>query len=129
MFGDDYVRFHPFLEQGNVVLITGSFKQRFNRGEYEFKTGSITVAENVKKMLTRELCLEIDVRNLEQPIIDFLENNIRSHPGSSVVKVQVAEPKNAWKATLTSMGFGFEMNHEMISFLESRPEIDVQVVT
>ena len=129
LFGDDYVRFHPFLEQGNVVLITGSFKQRFNRGEYEFKTGSITVAENVKKMLTRELCLEIDVRNLEQPIIDFLENNIRSHPGSSVVKVQVAEPKNAWKATLTSMGFGFEMNHEMISFLESRPEIDVQVVT
>ena len=33
------------------------------------------------------------------------------------------------KISLVSMGGGFELNEEMIQFLETRPEMEVQVVT
>lgn len=127
LFGDDYVRYSPYLEQGQAVLITGAFRQRPYKEEYEYKFSSITLAENAKKQLTKQLCLELDVRNLSEDIIGFLENNIRSHPGSSTLKISVLEPKSAIKAGFTTLGSGFEMNHDLISFLEEKPEIDVSV--
>jgi DNA polymerase-3 subunit alpha len=128
LFGDDFVRFQAFLTQGQAVLICGGFKQRMYKPEYEFKLTSITLAENIKRQLTKQLQLEIDVRNVEDGIIQFFEKNLRSHPGASSVRITVVEPKRAWKAALQTNGHGFEMNHEMVDFLENKPEIEVRVV-
>jgi len=129
LFGDDYVRFQAFLLQGSAVLICGGFKQRMYKPEYEFKITSITLAENIKRQLTKQLQLEIDVRNVQQEIISFFENNLRTYPGNSSVKITVVEPKADLKANLQTNGHGFELNHEMIAFLEQKPEIDVKVLT
>ncbi|MEJ7911678.1 MAG: DNA polymerase III subunit alpha [Chitinophagaceae bacterium] len=127
LFGDDYVKFSPYLEQGQAVFISGAFRQRPYKEEYEFRITSINLAENAKRQLTRELCLELDVRNLSLEIVDFLDNNLKAHPGSSTLKISVLEPKASLKAGFTTLGSGFEMNNELIGFLEERPEIDVQV--
>ncbi|MGE5521302.1 MAG: DNA polymerase III subunit alpha [Candidatus Dadabacteria bacterium] len=129
LFGDDYVRFNNYLQQGQAVLLTGSFKQRYAKSEFEFKAQSIVLAENIKKQFTKQLCLEIDVRNIQRETIDFLETNVKKFPGSSSIKLTVSEPKNHWKASFVSFNGGLEMNHELISFLETKPEIEVQVAT
>ena len=89
----------------------------------------ITVAENAKRQLTKQLQLEVDVRNVQLDMINFFEKNLKSYPGSTSIRLVVVEPKDALKASLLSNGHGFEMNNEMIEFLEKTPEIDVQVVT
>ncbi len=129
LFGDDFVRFQAFLMQGSAVLVCGAFKQRMYKPEYEFRLTGITLAENVKRQLTRQLQLEVDVRNVQTEMIDFFEKNIKSHPGSSSVRFNIVEPKHALKASLQTNGHGFEMNHEMVDFLEHTPEIEVQVLT
>ncbi|HVF80928.1 MAG TPA: OB-fold nucleic acid binding domain-containing protein, partial [Flavisolibacter sp.] len=129
LFGDDYVRFQHFLMQGQAVFLTGAFKQRWNKGEFEFKITGITMAENVKRTLTKQLCLQMDVRNVEPDWILFFENNLKANPGNAAVRFTVVEPKTAIKAALLSNGHGFELNNEMIHFLENKPEIEVQVVT
>jgi DNA polymerase-3 subunit alpha len=129
MFGDDYVRFQTFLTQGQAILICGAFKQRMYKPEYEFKVTSISLAENVKRQLTKQLLLEVDVRNVQKEMIEFFEKNLKTFPGNSSVRFQIVEPKNSLKACLQTNGHGFEMNHEMIEFLEKTPEIEVQVVT
>lgn len=127
LFGDDYIRFGPYLEQGQAVLITGAFRQRPYKDEYEYKFSSIALAENAKRQLTRQLYLEMDARNLNMEIISFLEDNLKKHPGSATLKIAVLEPKTALKAGFTTLGSGFEMNNDMIKFLENKPEIDVLV--
>jgi DNA polymerase-3 subunit alpha len=129
LFGDDYVRYNNYLQQGYSVYVCGSFKQRYNNSEFEFRISSINLAENIKNQLTKQLCLEIDVRNLETDTIDFLEENIKNHPGKAGLKVTLSEPKNSWKIALMTLDHGFEMNHELIKFLEEKPEIEVQVAT
>jgi DNA polymerase-3 subunit alpha len=129
LFGDDFVRFQAYLNQGQAVLIYGGFKQRMYKPEYEFKVSSITLAENIKRQLTKQLQLEIDVRNVENDIIAFFEKNLSTYPGTSSVRFTVVEPKNNWKAALQTNGHGFEMNHELIEFLDGKPEIDVKVIT
>jgi DNA polymerase III subunit alpha len=129
LFGDDYVRFNNYLQQGQAVLITGSFKQRYAKSEFEYKVQSIVLAENIKKQFTKQLCLEVDVRNIQKETIEFLETNMKKFPGNSSIKFTVAEPKNNWKAILVSFNGGVEMNDELISYIEDKPEIEVQVAT
>jgi DNA polymerase-3 subunit alpha len=127
LFGDDYVRYNAYLQQGQAVFIVGTFRQRFNKSEYEFRISSLSLAENVKRQLTRQLQLEVDVRNIQKGIIDFLDENIRKYPGKSSLRIVVSEPKNNLKANLITLDNGFEMNEDLIHFLEDKPEIEVQV--
>lgn len=129
LFGDDYVRFNSYLQQGQSVLLCGAFKLRQYKAEYEFRISSINLAENVKTQLTKQLCLEVDARNIQPDFVEFLEQNISSHPGKSGLKITVSEPKNGLKINLMTLDYGFEMNHDMIRYLEEKPEIEVQVAT
>jgi DNA polymerase-3 subunit alpha len=127
LFGDDYVRFQAFLMQGSAVLLNGSFKQRMYKPEYEFKLSSIALAENVKRQLTKQIQLEMDVRNVQMDTINFLEENIKKYPGKSSLKVIVSEPKDNLKASFVTFNTGLEMNDDLINFLQGKPEIEVQV--
>jgi len=127
LFGDDYVRYNAYLQQGQAIFITGAFKQRFNKSEYEFRIATVALAENVKRQLTKQLQLEMDVRNIQKETVDFLAENVRKYPGNSSLRLIVSEPKNNLKANLVTLDSGFEMNADLIHFLETKPEIDVQV--
>ncbi len=128
LWGDDYVRYNSYLHLGQALLICGSFKQRYNKPEYEFKIATISLAENIKRTLTKQLQLAIDVRNIEKDMVEFFEKNIKMFPGKSTLKVIVSEPKNNWKISLASLDNGLEMNNDLIAFLEEKPEIEVNVI-
>jgi DNA polymerase-3 subunit alpha len=129
LFGDNYVRFSNYLQQGQTVFITGTFNKHKYRNELEFGITGITLAENAKSLLLRQLVLEMDVRSLQPQVIDFLEQNMRSHPGKAGLKVVFTEAKENMKISLSSLESGFEMNHELIEYLERTPEVSVSVTT
>jgi DNA polymerase-3 subunit alpha len=128
LFSEDYLKFSPFLQQGSTVLITGFFKQRFNKEEAEFKMMSVTLAETMKKNLTRQVSIEASPQVINKEIIFFLEKNLKYHPGSAGLKFILSEPRTNLKVNLVAAK-GFEMNEEMIRYLESKPELEVQVLT
>ena len=129
LFSEDYLRLHPFLQQGSTVFITGYFKQRYNRDEFEFKVVSVSLAETMKKSLTRQVTIEAHPQAIDRKVLDFIEKNVKYHPGKSTLKFVLTEPKNKMRISLVSMEKGFEMNEEMIHFLEETPELEVQVLT
>jgi DNA polymerase-3 subunit alpha len=128
LFSEDYLRFSPFLQQGTTVLITGYFKQRFNKEEAEFKMVSVSLAETMKKNLTKQICIEVSPQNISPDMISFMEKNIRHHIGPARLKFVLSESKSNMKINLVASK-GFEMNEEMIRFLEAKPELEVQVLT
>ncbi len=127
LFGDDYVKYNAWLQQGQAIFIVGSFKQRFNKSEFEFKVGSLALAENVKRQLTKQLLLELDARHVDPELVEFLDQNMKKFPGKSGLKIVVSEPKNQLKASFMTMDSGLEINNDLIHYLENKPEIDVQV--
>ncbi len=127
LFGDDFIRYGNYLQQAQAVFLVGCFKQRFNQGEYEFKLTSISLAENIKRQLTKQLQLEIDVRNVQRELVDFLEDNVKKNPGKSSLRIILSEPKENLKANLITLDSGIELNNELIHFLNEKPEIEVQV--
>jgi len=129
LWSDDYTRFTNYLEKGKNLFVTGSFRQRFNKAEYEFKVEKIILLESIKQHLTKQLNLEIEARHINPKMIEFIEKNVKKFPGRSSLRFNILEPKNKYKASMYTMDNGFEMNEEMAIWLQQNPELEVQVVT
>jgi len=85
--------------------------------------------ESVKQHLTKQVVVDIDARFINESLVQFVERNVKKFPGKSALRFNLTESKSSHKISLYTMENGFEMNDEMAAFLESRPEIEVQIVT
>jgi DNA polymerase-3 subunit alpha len=129
LFSEEYLRLSPILQQGSTVFITGYFKQRYNKEEFEFKISSISLAESMKKNMTRSVTIEAHPQDISNEMVNFMETNLKKFPGKSTLKFNLKEPTNKMKISLVTMNSGFEMNEDLIQFLEKSPELEVQIQT
>jgi DNA polymerase-3 subunit alpha len=129
LWSDDYIRYSQFLEKGKNLYLTGSFRQRFNKSEFEFKIDKITLLENIKQQLTKQLVLEMEARQVNNELLTFVLENVKKHPGRSGLKFNISEPRMNAKVSLFTRENGFEMNDEMAAWLLENTDIGVQVLT
>ena len=129
LFSEDYLRLTPILQKGSTVLINGYFKPRYNKDEFEFKVMSVSLAETMKRNMTKQVTIEAHPQSISMEMLGFVEQNVKHFPGTATLKFILAEPNNRMKISLVTTGNGFEMNEEMIQFLEKSPELEVQVQT
>ena len=127
LFSEDYVKFSNYLEAGMAIFLTGTFRQRYSKSEFEFKVSNITLLESLKKCCTKKLQIEVHPKDISQELIDFLDNNIQRFPGNSLFKFCIHDSKSELKFGMYSIERGFEMNDEMASYLQQKPELEVQV--
>ena len=129
LWNEDYAKYSNYLEKGKNLFMTGNFRQRFNKSEYEFKVERLMLLESIKQQLTRQIVVDMEARFLNEEKIRFIEKNVKAYPGKSSLKFNFSEPKNNFRISMYTLDNGFEMNDEMAAFLESSPELEVQVVT
>jgi DNA polymerase-3 subunit alpha len=129
LWGDDYARNSQFLEKGRNLFITGAFRTRFNKSEFEFRVEKITMLENIKQQLTKQLVLEMEAKQVNEQLLTFLHENVKKFPGRSALKLNINEPRLNAKVSLFTRETGFEMNDEMAAFLSENGDISVQVLT
>lgn len=129
VWSDDYTKYSNYLEKGKNLFITGSFKQRYNRPEFEFKVEKIILLESIKQNFTKQLIVDIEARYLNEDMVSFIEGNVKKFPGRSGLKFNIYEPKDNFKISMYTIDNGFSMNDEMAAFLIDKPEIEIQVVT
>ncbi|MFT3675398.1 MAG: DNA polymerase III subunit alpha [Chitinophagaceae bacterium] len=129
LFREDYLRLSPLLIQGTAVYITGFLKPRFNKEEFEFKISTVSLAESLKKSQTKQLLIEVHPKDVNPEMINFVYNNMRTYGGGATsLRLILKEPRQNLRVSLDSGNNRFEMNDELIGFLEARPEWDVQVI-
>ncbi|HXB42569.1 MAG TPA: OB-fold nucleic acid binding domain-containing protein, partial [Puia sp.] len=129
LWSEDYAKYSNYLEKGKNLFLAGYFRQRFNKSEFEFKVERLMLLESIKQQLTRQVVVDIDARFLSEEKIRFIEKNVKSYPGKSSLKFNISEARNNFRISMYTLDNGFEMNDEMAAFLESTPELEVQVVT
>jgi DNA polymerase-3 subunit alpha len=129
LWSDDYTRYAHYLEKGKNLFVTGYFKQRFNKSEFEFKVDKVILLESIKQNLTRQVIVDVEAKHINSGLIDFIEKNVKSHPGRSSLKFNILEVRNNFRLSMYTLENGFEMNDEMAGFLQENPELEVQVVT
>jgi len=129
LWSEDYNRFRNYMEKGTNLFVTGSFKQRYNKAEFEFRIEKIMLLESIKQHLTKQVVIDLEARHLNDKMVHFFEKNIKSFPGRAGLKFSITEPKMKLKVGMYMMEGGFEMNDDMAGFLAENPEFEVHVVT
>ena len=72
---------------------------------------------------------ESNPKNISSVMVDFIEGNLKKYPGRSLLKFNLLEPKTNLKISLVTLDSGFEMNDDLVEFLDNNPELEVQVTT
>jgi DNA polymerase-3 subunit alpha len=89
----------------------------------------MSLLESIKQNLTKQVIIDVEARYVNEELINFLEKNLKAFPGSSRLKFNVKDIKSQCKVSLATVEAGFQMNDEMTAFLQTRPDLDIQVVT
>jgi DNA polymerase-3 subunit alpha len=127
LWREDYVKYTSYLEVGMIVVIEGGFKPRYNSDQVEFKIHRIGLLDTLKTSVTKQLVLEMEPEWIDQECIDFLEDNFKRNPGKTKLQVNIHDHLHDRVSTLTTMDYGFTMNDDLLIYLESKPQIGIQV--
>ncbi len=129
LFREDYLKLSPLLIVGTAVYITGYFKPRYNKDEFEFKISTLSLAETLKKTHTKQINIDIHPEMVTQEMIVFVEKNMRQYRGGSTsLRFTLRDPVANLRVSLNSGTNVFEMNDPFIEFLASNPDLNIQVI-
>jgi len=129
LWSEDYVKYTNYLEKGMIVMIEGSFKSRFNSDQYEFKIAKLHLLETLKSTMTKQIVIDVAPQHIDSQFVDFIDTNIREHPGKSSIKFQITDPVQQIKVSMYTLEKGFTMNDEMAVFLNENSNVEVSVMT
>jgi DNA polymerase-3 subunit alpha len=129
LWSEDYVKYTNYLEKGMIVMIEGSFRQRYNSDQYEFKIAKLHLLETVKSSLTKEVIIDIPPQFIDEDFVSFIDRNMKTHPGRTAIKFNISDASQKRKISMRSLEKGFTMNDEMAVFLNNNQNIDVSVLT
>lgn len=110
-------------------MVEGAFKQRYNSDQYEFKIGRLHLLETVKSTMTKQVQIEIAPQFVDTNFVDFIDNNVKTHPGNTKILFQIADPVQNIKVSMSTLEKGFTMNDEMALFLNDNINAEVSVYT
>lgn len=127
LFTEDYIKFSNYLEAGMVIYLTGSFRQRYNKSEFDFKVSYISLLETMMRNSTKRLQIETGPEHISKELVDFLSENVKRHPGKSSLKFCINNGKPHLKFGMFTLENGFEMNDEMATYLQQKPELDIAI--
>jgi DNA polymerase-3 subunit alpha len=129
LWSEDYVKYREYLEKGTIVLVEGGFKTRYNSDQYEFKLSKLHLLDTVKPLLTKQVSIEIQPQFIKEEFVNFIEKNIKEHPGKTSIKFNIVDTRNNYKIGMYTLEKGFTMNDDMAVFLNENPDIEVSVLT
>ena len=128
LWSEDYIKYKDYLEKGQNILLNGYFRNRYNQPNlFEFKISSMSLLETVKQQLTRSVEINMHPSAVTPAMVGFIENNLKTYPGKSTLRINIMEPKENLKISMYTIERGFQMNEEMAEYLMNNLDIDVKV--
>lgn len=117
----NYVQYANFIDNGQKLMIQGVYKEhKYRPGVMEFEIQRVMLLDEVKKILTKRVCLTLPLQKLDETISEFIIENFRTNPGSTELLLRVYEEDDNMAATLKTGGQKIAINDELVQFVEER---------
>jgi DNA polymerase-3 subunit alpha len=95
LFGDDYLKYRQYLEQGWSLYVGGKMENsKFNNSGYEFKISRLEILSQIKEKFTKTLTLHISEEKVKPLFVEKLINLINSNPGNCALQLLLKGEEN-----------------------------------
>ncbi|QMU27649.1 DNA polymerase III subunit alpha [Adhaeribacter radiodurans] len=93
LFGEDYVKFSPYLKDGMFLFVKGKVTLRYkSEDQWELKPTNMQLLGDVAEKLAQGVRLDIDLRTLNALQIDHIEQAAQESPGQKKLELVLCEP-------------------------------------
>ncbi len=93
LFGEDYVKFSPYLKEGIFVFMKGKVTLRYkSEDQWELKPTHMQLLGDVADKLAQGVRLDIDIRTLNELQINHIEQAAQESPGQKKLELMLCEP-------------------------------------
>ncbi|PSR52165.1 DNA polymerase III subunit alpha [Adhaeribacter arboris] len=93
LFGEDYVKFSPYLKDGMFLFVKGKVTLRYkSEDQWELKPTHMQLLGDVAEKLAQGVRLDIDLRTLSALQIDHIEQAAQESPGQKKLELVLCEP-------------------------------------
>jgi len=124
LWQDDYVKYGNFVNNGQKLMIWGEYRERYNQANVlELKIQNILLLDEVRKKLTKRVCLSLPLERLDASFTDFMEGNVKKHPGTTELLIQVADDRANRSIKLKSQLVKIEISDDLLRFLQEHDYI------
>ncbi len=128
LFGDEYLQFSKFMIPNIYVHIRGKAQEkRIQPGGYELKVTKMDLLENVKESIFSNLRLSMDIKGINEQLIEKLEQIFTNYPGKSNVEVLVTDKKENIQLKLYSKKNRVQVSEQLLYDLNQLADLTYEL--
>jgi DNA polymerase-3 subunit alpha len=121
-FGEDYVKFKPYMVQGLFLYVKGKISERFrNSGNFEFKVNNIQLLSELRDKLARSITVNLPIADLSEEFItkfnEILTTNTTSQPCNCILKFKVIDAEENVAVLLPSKKIKVNPTNDLLELL------------
>ncbi|MES2284484.1 MAG: DNA polymerase III subunit alpha [Bacteroidota bacterium] len=121
-FGEDYVKFRPYMVTGLFLYVKGKIAERFrNSGNFEFKVNTIQLLSELRDKLAKSLTVSVPINDLSDEFItkfnEILTTNIEAQPRNCTLKFKVFDEENV-AVLLPAKKIKLNPNNDLLDLLK-----------
>ncbi len=130
LFGEDYLKFKMWLNQGEFLFIRGRMQERFNQpGSLEFKVINMQLMSDLRDKMIKNITLRVPFDKIDDSWMEKLSTAINQESigkkGSCVLKIKVYDPaKDNFSVDMPSKKFRVHPDNDLIDSLEKLAELE-----
>lgn len=128
LFGQDWPTWGEYMTEGSILMIYAKCQpKQWNPGQLEFRILRIEYMADAKDRAIESFTLNIPLQALDDDLLLSLDTIIKQNPGNATFFVHILDPENKANLTLQSRNMRISVGKELISFIETRPELSYRV--
>lgn len=121
-FGEDYVKFRPYMVTGLFLYVKGKISERFrNSGNFEFKVNTIQLLSELRDKLAKSLTVSVPIKDVSDEFItkfnEILTTNIEAQPRNCTLKFKVFDEENV-AVLLPAKKIKLNPNNDLLDLLK-----------
>lgn len=124
MFGEDYLKFKPYLNEGLFLYIRGKVQERYGqKGNWEFKITSIQLLTDVRDKLTKSMTITCYLSDLSEQllhqIVGLIEENSKTDLQKNCeLKIKVIDQEQGIAMEMPSRRCKVSPSNELLQALD-----------
>jgi DNA polymerase-3 subunit alpha len=128
LFGDDYLKFKPYLETGLFVFVRGLIQPRFrDSDQLEFKVQHMELLNDLRAKRLKELHCSIKLENVNSALISSLAALAKAHPGDTQIRLRVSHPEAEMVVFLESAKLSVNPEDVVFEKLQAIPGLSLNL--
>ncbi len=127
LFGDSYLRYRHFLVEGAMLFVRGKVEaRRYDPNQLDFQITNIEYLPEVRDKLVKKIEINLDIKDIDQVLINELSTLFDEHKGTCDVNVTVTDKEERGHVVeMHSIKYKVSPSNDLLKGLYAQPALTV----